>query len=255
MINRQALLIVLAAAAATQNADAFLAPSSHSIAATHRHQQSSTRVFEFQNAAEEHEASERIAQAYQHCIIVQEEQVEEEPEPVQLIMDIPPAPFANNNKNKPMTKTSFKNLPVKKGGNQHKEGVFSPIVVAAASVLGDKSLNKIRAKSISLHSDIIKSFVGTADSEFGKAVLRAIFDIVDTDNSGYLDKEEVAVALNLLGFKWLKDKQVSKIFERADSDGDEEISLEEFMREAPKTLKVNLVKLAKSNGGDMGLLV
>ena len=53
MINRQALLIVLAAAAATQNADAFMSPSSHSIAATHRHQQSSTRVFEFQNAAEE----------------------------------------------------------------------------------------------------------------------------------------------------------------------------------------------------------
>ena len=32
------------------------------------------------------------------------------------------------------------------------------------------------------------------------------------------------------------------------------ISLEEFMDEAPRTLKTNLVKLAKNNGGDMGLL-
>jgi len=63
------------------------------------------------------------------------------------------------------------------------------------------------------------------------------------------------VALDMLGFKWLGEKQVGKIFERADDNGDEEISLEEFMSEAPKTLKVNLVKLAKANGGDMGLLV
>ena len=79
--------------------------------------------------------------------------------------------------------------------------------------------------------------------------------MVDTDNSGYLDKSEVAVALNMLGFKWLKDKHVGKIFERADANGDLEISLEEFMIEAPKTLRTNLVKLAKNNGGEMGLLV
>jgi len=145
--------------------------------------------------------------------------------------------------------------PKKKKGGVHKEGVFSPIVIAAGAVLGDDQLNKIRAKIISLHSDIIKSFVGTSDSEFGKAVLRQIFDAVDTDNSGYLDKEELAVALNMLGFKWLGEKQVEKIFARADANGDLEISLEEFMEEAPKTLKVNLVKLAKNNGGDMGLLV
>merc|ERR1712127_317897 len=112
-----------------------------------------------------------------------------------------------------------------------------------------------RGKFIALHSDIIKSFVDTSDSAFGRAVLEQIFYAVDTDRSGYLDRSEVAVALNLLGFKWLKEKHVSKIFERADANGDEEISLEEFMDEAPKTLRVNLVKLAKTNGGDMGLLV
>jgi hypothetical protein len=30
--------------------------------------------------------------------------------------------------------------------------------------------------------------------------------------------------------------------------------MEEWMREAPKTLRTNLVKLAKQNGGDLGLL-
>jgi Ca2+-binding EF-hand superfamily protein len=85
--------------------------------------------------------------------------------------------------------------------------------------------------------------------------LRQLFTFVDTDNSGYLDKAEVAQALSLLGFKWLGDGQVDKIFERADADGDKTISLEEFMAEAPKTLRTNLVKLAKTNGGEMGLLV
>ena len=95
----------------------------------------------------------------------------------------------------------------------------------------------------------------TADSSFGKAVLRQLFDFVDVDKSGYLDKTEVATALSMLGFKWLGEKQVDGIFERADANGDSEISLEEFMVEGPRTLRTNLVKLAKSNGAAMGLLV
>mmetsp|Transcript_32447 Transcript_32447/g.78536 ORF Transcript_32447/g.78536 Transcript_32447/m.78536 type:complete len:235 (-) Transcript_32447:3166-3870(-) len=137
----------------------------------------------------------------------------------------------------------------------HAEGVFSPVVVAAASILGQDQLNKLRAKGIALHSDVIKGFVDSADSPFGQAVLRQLFAIVDTDKSGSLDKDELASALKALNFSWLKDKQVSKIFERADSNSDNEISLEEFIAEAPKTLRVNLVKLAKNNGGEMGLLV
>ena len=43
---------------------------------------------------------------------------------------------------------------------------------------------------------------------------RQLFNVVDADNSGYLDKSEVATALNLLGFRWLKEKHVEKIFER-----------------------------------------
>jgi len=170
-----------------------------------------------------------------------------------LIMDIPPMPVAPT---KPAAATATKKVaPKKKGKNPHKEGIFSPIVVAAGAVMGEETLNKVRGKVIAIHSDLIKSFVDTADSSFGQSVLKQIFNLVDTDNSGYLDKSEVAVALNMLGFKWLKEKHVSKIFERADANGDLEISLEEFMIEAPKTLRTNLVKLAKNNGGEMGLLV
>jgi hypothetical protein len=170
-----------------------------------------------------------------------------------MIMDIPPSPVAP--KPAAAVVAAAVEAPKKKGGNPHKEGVFSPIVVAAGAVLGDKMLNEIRGKVIALHSDLIKSFVDTADSAFGKAVLRQLFNFVDVDKSGYLDKDEVATALNMLGFKWLGGKQVDGIFARADANGDAEISLEEFMVEAPKTLRTNLVKLAKSNGGEMGLLV
>ena len=64
------------------------------------------------------------------------------------------------------------------------------------------------------------------------AILRHIFNLVDTDNSGCVNKSEVTVALNLLGFKWLKEKHVGEIFERANANGDLEISLDEFMDEA-----------------------
>ena len=89
----------------------------------------------------------------------------------------------------------------------------------------------------------------------GQAVLKQLFAIADVDNSGYLDKKEIGLALNKLGFSWLKEKQAMKIFQRADANGDNEISLEEFMMEAPKTLKTNLVKLAKNNGSELGFLV
>jgi hypothetical protein len=171
-----------------------------------------------------------------------------------LIMDIPPMPVDTAT---PSSKPDIAPKKPKKagGGNPHKEGVFSPIVIAAGVILGEDQLNKIRGQAIALHSDLIKSFVDTSDSALGQAVLRQLFTFVDTDNSGYLDKAEVAQALSLLGFKWLGDGQVDKIFERADADGDKTISLEEFMAEAPKTLRTNLVKLAKTNGGEMGLLV
>ena len=240
MINRQALIVVLAAATTTTHA--FVVPPSAT--SIHRPLYSS-----IENRIQD-ETSEQITDMYQQASELSAANEEEK----KLIMDIPPMPVAPTTEPANMP-ASAKKAPKKKGNNPHKEGVSSPIVVAAGTILGEESLNKIRGKVIAIHSDLIKSFVDTADSSFGQSVLKQLFNLVDTDNSGYLDKEEVTVALNMLGFKWLKDKHVDKIFERADANGDEEISLDEFMIEAPKTLRTNLVKLAKKNGGDMGLLV
>ena len=240
MINRQALIVVLAAATTTTHA--FVVPPSAT--SIHRPLYSS-----IENRIQD-ETSEQITDMYQQASELSAANEEEK----KLIMDIPPMPVAPTTEPANMP-ASAKKAPKKKGNNPHKEGVFSPIVVAAGTILGEESLNKIRGKVIAIHSDLIKSFVDTADSSFGQSELKQLFNLVDTDPSGYLDKEEVTVALNMLGFKWLKDKHVDKIFERADANGDEEISLDEFMIEAPKTLRTNLVKLAKKNGGDMGLLV
>mmetsp|Transcript_57068 Transcript_57068/g.170095 ORF Transcript_57068/g.170095 Transcript_57068/m.170095 type:complete len:107 (-) Transcript_57068:67-387(-) len=106
-----------------------------------------------------------------------------------------------------------------------------------------------------MHSDIIKRFVATADSSFGQTVLVRLFSAADRNGDGKLDEDEVADALRKLGFSWLKEKQVGGIVKRADLDKNGYIDFEEFVREAPKTLKTNLVKLAKKNGGEMGLLV
>lgn len=196
----------------------------------------------------EDSSTDTIADAYQQVADVTasvERAAAAASESSKLIMDIPPTPVAPK-------KTP---APKKKANDAHKEGILSPLVIAAGTILGPDQLNKVRAKVISLHSDIIKSFVDTSDSTFGKAVLQQLFKYVDADNSGYIDKDELSVALSLLGFKWLKEKQVNGIFDRADVNKDGMISLEEFMDEAPRTLKTNLVKLAKNNGGDMGLLV
>lgn len=141
------------------------------------------------------------------------------------------------------------------GGTAHKAGVFSPIVYAGKMVLGDEQLNKLRAKIISLHSNLIKDFVSTHDSAFGQTVLRSLFEISDLDKDGKLSRDEVASALRSLGFEWLKDKQIDGIIKRADTDENGYICIDEFCVEAPRTLSTNLVKLAKKNGGDMGLLV
>ena len=239
MINRRALIIVLAAAAFS---NAFVVPSHSTVQRHSMIRPLFSSVNHEATSSLSSSASEQIEKAYQQAVEAADTAIDA----AKMIMDIPPSPVAPKSAAAPNKK---------KGGNPHKEGVFSPIVVAAGAVLGDEQLNKIRGKVISLHSDLIKSFVDTADSAFGNAVLRQLFNVVDVDKSGYLDKTEVATALNMLGFKWLGEKQVDGIFARADANGDSEISLEEFMVEAPRTLRTNLVKLAKSNGAEMGLLV
>jgi len=258
MMTRQAALALVLAAAALQNSDGFTVGTSSTYGRP-------TAMRPLHESAETSVASAETSVA------------------AEPIMDIPPAPTdvdaevmaasmldgqrvnstaatAAAARRSPQSPPAYKfkreaGDGKKKKGPKHTVGIVSPIVELGKAVLGEGDLNKLRGKIIGYHSDIIKSFVATSDSAFGRAVLRQLFNIVDADNSGYLDKEEVATALSYLGFDWLGEKQVNKIFERADENGDYEISLDEFMEEAPKTLKVNLVKLAKKNGNDLGMLV
>lgn len=150
---------------------------------------------------------------------------------------------------KPKSKTV-----VKKKSN-HKEGVFSPLVYAAKIIAGEDTINKIRAKFISLHSNVIGSFVETYETPIGTQVAKSLFAAMDSNGDGSLDKYELSAAFKALGFTWLKDKQVNGIFERADTDKNGVIDYVEFVSELPKTLKTNLIKLAKKNGEEMGWLV
>eukprot|EP00804_Cyclotella_cryptica_P030596 CCRYP_020012-RA/>CCRYP_020012-RA protein AED:0.20 eAED:0.20 QI:0/-1/0/1/-1/1/1/0/250 len=249
MVQRKALLVTLAVATSTS---AFVFPSRHA-------QRVSSDRYATQSPADDLELPLKVLMDKQTDGNAAIDESAHDEAAQKMIMDIPPSPsdslLSQPSNTKSKAYTTVKTKPSKPFNPAHKEGILSPLVYAANSILGKEELNKLRAQVISLHSDIIKSFVDTADSELGKAVLRQLFVVTDRDNSGYLDKEEVSRALGLLGFKWLEDKHVSKIFERADLNDDGEISLEEFIEEAPKTLRVNLVKLAKNNGGDLGLLV
>ena len=82
-------------------------------------------------------------------------------------------------------------------------GIFAPGVLAAKQVLGDKELNKLRAEVIALHSKVITKFVDTSDSQFGRIVLKRMFEAADKDGDGQLTPQEVRDALNALGFKWI----------------------------------------------------
>ena len=147
-----------------------------------------------------------------------------------------------------------KKAPKKKVGGHGQDGLFAPAVVAAKNVLGENELNKIRAKAISLHSKVITNFVDTSDTEFGNRVLEALFSLADQDSNGTIDEEELATALRSVGFRHLKEKQIKGIFERADKDSNGALDLDEWKKSAPATLRTNLIKLAKTNGGELGFL-
>merc|ERR1712087_763552 len=135
------------------------------------------------------------------------------------------------------------------------DGIFAPLVKGAKRVMGDQELKKLRADVIAKHSKVIANFVDTSESKFGKLVLRRMFEYADKDGNGTLDKEEVRAALLDLGFDFVDEKQVSNLMRKADADKNEVIDFEEFVKETPKALRTNLVKLAKKNGHDLGFLV
>jgi hypothetical protein len=142
-------------------------------------------------------------------------------------------------------------------GDHSKSGVLSPIVILAKNAMrDDDNFNKLRAKAISMHTSVISGFVDTSDTPFGRAVLQSLFDAIDRNHNGLIEEPELADALKTFGlFSWLQAKQIHGIFERADRDHDGELDFNEWLIEAPKTLRKNLIKLAKKNGGELGLLV
>merc|ERR1712232_283835 len=144
---------------------------------------------------------------------------------------------------------------MKKVKSSHgKNGIFTPAVKGLRLVIGDEKLNKVRAKAITMHSDVIKNFVKTSDSSFGQNVLKQLFVIADKDHNGTIEEAELQKALETLGFDFLREKLIKGIFERADRNKDGHIDLKEFIEAAPRTLQTNLVKLAKNNGGNLGFL-
>jgi hypothetical protein len=156
---------------------------------------------------------------------------------------------------KPVAKKEEKATTKKPAAAHGKQGPLSPLVLTLNNTIGDSELNKLRGKVIGLHSDVIGSFVETADSPFGQTVLKSLFSAADKNHDGKIDESELETALRVLGFDFLKSKQVQGILGRADANQDGRIDMEEWMREAPKTLRTNLIKLAKKNGGELGLLV
>lgn len=135
-----------------------------------------------------------------------------------------------------------------------KNGPLTPVVKGVKAALGEEEFKKLKVKGIGMHSDVIKGFVDTSDSKFGQFVLKQLFTAADKDGNGTIEQEELEAALKKLGFDFLKDNQVKGIFQRADLDKNGCLDEEEFMKAAPKALQQNLVKLAKNNGGDLGLL-
>ena len=141
------------------------------------------------------------------------------------------------------------------GKSKHVEGVFSPIVYASKKLVGDERINKLRGEIIKIHSLTIGDFVSTHTSPIGTQIAKGLFAIMDADNNGTLDKDELKAGLQALGFSWIQEKEIQQIIKRADKDKNGVIDYEEFEAALSQTLKVNLIRLAKQNGNNMGLLV
>jgi hypothetical protein len=133
-------------------------------------------------------------------------------------------------------------------------GPFAPLVLFMKGAMGENSFNQVRGTAIKLHTAVIRGFMKTSDSSIGDFALRALFLAADKDGDGLINQAEIQSVLHSLGFTWLEEKQIQGIFDRADVKIPNHMSLEEFVKEAPKTLSINLVKLAKKNGGKLGFL-
>jgi len=133
-------------------------------------------------------------------------------------------------------------------------GLFAPAVLLTKDIVGDTKLKKLRATIIGMHADVIGKFTATSQTDFGNQVLKVLFALADKDNNGTIDEEEFTVALQALGFDFLKEKQIASLFKRADGDKNGTLDIDEWTKTVPTLLKVNLTLLAKKNGHDLGFM-
>jgi uncharacterized membrane protein YphA (DoxX/SURF4 family) len=134
-------------------------------------------------------------------------------------------------------------------------GPLESLVLTVRDVVGEESFQKLRAKVIKEHSNVIRNFVETSDSEFGQNVLKRMFEIADKDGNGSLDREELKEAMKAMGFVATTDKDLDRIMKKTDKDKNEVIDYDEFVEAAPVVLRNQLTQLAKANGEDLGFLV
>ena len=59
--------------------------------------------------------------------------------------------------------------------------------------------------------------------------LRAVFSTVDLDHNGFISKSELKNMMVTLG-ESIKDQEVNDMIEKADSNGDGQINIEEFIK-------------------------
>ena len=58
-----------------------------------------------------------------------------------------------------------------------KDGPFTPLVKLTRRIVGDKNFLPFRAQVISKHTEVIQSFVETADSPFGCMAMEKLFEL------------------------------------------------------------------------------
>lgn len=135
-------------------------------------------------------------------------------------------------------------------------GVFSSVVLLAKDVLAEETLNKVRGGLISKLSDLISGFVFTAaDSEIGKSILIRLFEATDKKKDGLVDADkELTEGLHSIRI-CLAPGEANESYSVACRHGRKgRYEKGEWLVAAPKTLRTNLMKLAKKNGGHPGFL-
>lgn len=92
---------------------------------------------------------------------------------------------------------------------------------------------------------MINKFMDIAQSRYGRFAMKKCFRIVDTNNNGGIEHDELDFALQRAGF-YFSRKHVSRILEKGDStDGNGSIDIGEFTVEAPKSMASFALKLLK----------